>query len=339
MLRRTLLSVFAMTVAMGCPPKEGGTSSTSAPSQSDVEGISHFVSSKPPAANDQCAELPEGPDSPMRKLAVMVRRLACEPALYYLPVDEIRKELGPPKGWTLEFGGPAAVSIRVPDRPKASVLAKAMGIQSPVALRSSKGAWASRIWHLGSNPNTGAFDLWGPGKVLIGVAVDYGSLDREVKVTPLKDEKLRASVSVSMPPSVVAVKDDAVAVKMLVAGLEQLAKDRSLLSRDPAEVAKAVGLDDERFRLSRRSIEGIQVAIDIWPKRTRIAADAVIEALDLKGEISHRRARDSDDYLLYRGSHGKHPWQGLGLEPSFNKRDGGSGKGYEAYILDGISVR
>ncbi|MBW2457526.1 MAG: hypothetical protein JRI68_23665 [Deltaproteobacteria bacterium] len=143
----------------------------------------------------------------------------------------------------------------------------------------------------------------------------------------------------AMPGSVIALKDDAVAVKMLVAGLELLAKDRSLVTQEPAEVAKTLGLDDERFRLSKRSSGGTQVAIDIWPRRTRIGAEAVIEALGLKGEISHRRATDSDDYLLYRGKKGTHEWKSLTVEPSFDNRDGRPGKGYGAYVLDGITVR
>ena len=137
-----------------------------------------------------------------------------------------------------------------------------------------------------------------------------------------------------------AVKDDAVAVKMLLAGLGHIARDRSLVTRPPAEVAKAVGLNDGRFRLSRRTSGGTQVAIDIWPRRMRIGAKAVIEALGLKGEISHRRATDSDDYLLYRGQEGTHEWRGLALEPSFDRRDEkGKGSKPDAYQLDGITVR
>ena len=76
----------------------------------------------------------------------------------------------------------------------------------------------------------------------------------------------------------------------------------------------------------------------MWAARTRIAAGPLIKALGLQGKISHRRARDSDDYLLYDSHEGQHRWRGLSVELSFMPRKDGNRDDYGGYVLSGVTL-
>ncbi len=356
MLKRIALMACAAAAIAGCSKKEAGAGASSAPSSSAAVavpaagsvaassrsavpaagGLTHLASKTPPPANDECAQLPKGADSKWRQLAVAVRRLACEPALFYEPVDTLRKELALPEGFKLEFNGAASVIIEFSDPPKATEFAKVLGVETPMGRQSTRGAWQRRIWFLGSNADDGAFDLWGPGKVLFDVDVDYMKMPGKEMVTPIKDEDLGNHVIVNMEATV-PIQDDEAAVRMLAAGIEAVGKDPSLKNKDLATLAKSAGFDNERFRVSERTISGTRSGVDVWTRRTRIGAEAVIRALGLKGKIEHRRARDADDYLLYDGSSTHHTYKGESFELSFKRREGG-GEGNAGYVLSGITL-
>jgi hypothetical protein len=273
---------------------------------------------------------------PAQQLAHVLRRLACEPALYFKPVAEVRKELALQDGYSLRFSGPATAALEFPKGVSPQELGRVMDVGKLVAGMATHGAWRHRIWFLGSNEKTGALEIWGPGNTMIGVRVDYSSLPKDATVTPIvAGNELRDDAIITMPPEVVPVKHDEVAVKLLLAGLSKLSANRALLSAEPDAIAKQVSLDGERFRLSKRSIGSTRSGTDIWTARTQIDADPLIKALGLSGKISRRRARDSNDYLLYDGggSDHEHKYQGLNLELSFNKRAG------DRYELNGITVK
>jgi hypothetical protein len=48
---------------------------------------------------------------PAQQLAHVLRRLACEPARYFKPVAEVRKELALQDGYALRFSGPATALL------------------------------------------------------------------------------------------------------------------------------------------------------------------------------------------------------------------------------------
>jgi hypothetical protein len=300
-----------------------------------ASALTHLATDRPGPFEAKCADLAKSHNPPAQQLAHVLRRLTCEPALFFKPIEEVRKVLALQDGYTLAFSGPATAYLEFPNTVSPRDLGHAMDVGKPVARMADGGAWRHRIWYFGSDAKTGALDIWGPGKAMIGVRIDYSSLPEDAKVTAIAaDNKLRGTAVVTMPPKVVPVKHDDVAVKQLLAGLAKLSADRKLLSAEPVAIAKQVGLDSERFRLSTRSIGSTRSGTDIWTARTQIDADPLIKALGLEGKIEHRRARDADDYLLYAGSDSSHDYKGLSLEISFDKRESD-----DRYELNGITVK
>lgn len=300
----------------------------------------HFNVTTPPAANAQCKPLPTKKNE-FSPVAAATRRLACEPALFLLSGSELRKELALPADHTVELGGTSSVSLRFP-KGKSADLAAAMGVTGAVAKRRNAGAWGWRIWDLVTDPKSGAFELWGPGKIHIGVNVDEAGRDDKVETLDLEHATVDGYIGVTMPESVLPRVDDTLASQHLVAGLNKIADDKKNLSAEPPEVAKLAGLTSERFRLSRRAVgtgpDSIK-GIDVWTARTQIAAGPVIEALELSGKIEHSRAHDSDEHLLFLGTKSEFGWRGLKVELRFEKREGPAADGaYGAWLLEGITL-
>ncbi len=306
-----------------------------APPSAIPSGPTHFAVSAPPDANGACKPLAKA-KGPIAELAKAVRRLSCEPALFLMTGAALRAELALPADHTLELGDPSSVTIRFP-KARASELAAAMGIAAPVAARDMSGAWSWRIWRLRASANLERLDHFSPGIAAIGVAVDSKGIDDKVDNVPLGDAMLEGYLTVTMPPAVLPLKDDDVAVAMLLAGIAKIATDKQQLQNEPAAVATYAGLADDRFRLSRRGSKD-KKGIDIWTARTRVPAGPVIESLALKGKIDHRRATDSDDYVLYDGKSDEHAFRGLTLELSFSRRQEASPGPYGEYELEGVTL-
>lgn len=300
----------------------------------------HFSSTTTPSTNTSCAPLPATKNA-YTPLAKAVRRLACEPALFLMSGDEVRRELALPADYTVELGGAASVSLRFP-KGKAADLTTAMGVTGAVAKRRNKGAWGWRIWDLVNDTQAGSLAIWGPGELYVGLNVDEAGRDDKVESLGLEHATLDGYVSVSMPESVLPRVDDALASQHLVAGLNKIAEKKENLAAEPSELAKLAGLTSERFRLSRRtSSAGADTVkgIDVWTARTQIAAGPVIEALGLYGKIEHERAHDSDAHLLYVGTDSELGWRGLKIELRFEKRGGAPATGaYGEWLLEGITL-
>lgn len=305
------------------------------------KGPTHYATTTPPPANAACKPLPTTGPAPYAPLAKAIRRLSCEPALYFMTADEMRKELALPADQTAEFVGPSAVSIRFP-KGKAVDLAAALGLTNAVAARRNEGAWGFRIWDMVTDPKARALDRWSPGNVTIGLDVDDIGLDDKVNSIALDKAGLSGYLAASMPESVLPIVDDEVALAMLLVGLDKIAKDKRRLGDEPAEVAKLAGLDNDRFRLSRRAIGTgpSQIkGIDVWTARTRVAVGPVIDALGLPGKIEHSRARDSDEHLLYDGKEHSFSWREMKIELAFEKRDGAPESGKPSdFELDRVTL-
>lgn len=267
-----------------------------------------------------------------------LRRLGCEPALFYKPIDALKKELGLAPNEGLEFNGPSSVTISFTPMPGAD-LAKALGELPMTAARSKAGAWGFRNWFMVQHATADGLEKWGPGRIRVGVKVDDPGMD--VDTVPVGASMTRGDATVWMPESVLPLKDDEVAADHLFAGLVQIASNERQLDDEPAEVAKAAGLDDERFRVSRRAIGTGPSAIkgiDVWPARTRIGAAPIIEKLGLQGQIEHLRATDTDDYVLYAGGEEEHAWRGLEVVLRFRPRADGKDAGPADYVLSGVTL-
>ncbi len=337
--------------ATGSAPASGVATGSAAPSPKAPmlpalpspipKGPTHYAASSPPAANGACKPLPKAGPAALAPLAKALRRLSCEPALYFMTNDELQKELALPAGHKAAFVGPSAVSIDYP-KGKAVDLAAALGVTSAVARRRNKGAWGWRMWDMATDEKTGELELWSPGKVAISLRVDDVGLDDKVNSIPLEKAELSGYVAASMPESVLPIVDDEVALAMLLVGLDKIAKDKKRLSEEPAELAKLVGLDNDRFRLSRRSIgtgpDQIK-GIDVWTARTRVAAGPVIEGLGLSGKIEHSRAHDSDEHLLFQGDSNDFSWREMKIELAFDKRAGAAASGrHGEWTLDRVTL-
>lgn len=301
------------------------------------ESPTHYASTTPPPNNAACAPLPAVKND-ASSLAGILRRLSCEPGLYYLTSDKLRAELALPADVKLEFAGESAVSLQFPKVP-ARDLAAAMGIDKPVAVRSNAGAWGYRVFNLATEGKERP-DIWGPGRVTVGVGIRYTDVEDSVDSVPIGDAQLAGHASVSMPEEVLPVVDDAAATATLRAAVAYLAENPELLAKEPEEVAKLAGLSGDRFRVSRRSsgtgsdaIKGI----DIWAARTRVPAGEVIDAVGAKGRIKHNEAHDSDDFLLYDRSRSAFPYRSLEVTLSFDERPGKEAAGpHGKYVLDGV---
>lgn len=232
--------------------------------------------------------------------------------------EALRADLALPPDNIVEVGAPSSVTIRFSPA-RASELAAALGLAAPLAARQKFGAWSWRIWNLRTSSNLDRLDHFGPGIAAIGINVDKSRIDDKVETLPLGDAMLRGTLTVTMPEDILALKDDDVALAMLLSGIGKIAADKTQLASEPAVAARQVGLDNERFRLSRRGSAN-EKGIDVWTARTRIPAWPVIDALGLKGEIDDRRETDSDDYVLYDGKSDVHAYRGLKLSLAFTKR-------------------
>lgn len=279
---------------------------------------------RPARASADCKPLAPGPADMTRKIAQAIRTLACEPELYYLPVAEVERRLELPEGMKLHFNGPRSVELNVTARPSAAALARVAGIKKPVVTTAKEGAWAVRSWYLGANATTGDLDIWGPGHALVGVNHDREPRDSVGTIKPLKAEVLNGWISITMPPDVVVVKDDGPAVEMLRRAAEALAADPQLLGKEPDAVAQAVGVNNPRFRVSRRSVgtgPGAVLGIDVWSARTQISAESALAALGIQGSIEPSKAHDSDDFVL-ADDDGERAWRGLRVALGFEPRQG-----------------
>ncbi|MGE0325240.1 MAG: hypothetical protein AB7S68_23145 [Polyangiaceae bacterium] len=296
-----------------------------------------------------CPALPDG-SGLAHELARVTRELACTPELFYKTPSEVEAALKLPEGVTFRFSGPRFVELRFEKGFAAAELAKAMGVKEPVITTASRGAWATRSWYLGSNQTSGEMDIWSPGKALVGVG-HHGELEDTIgTVKKLGDEPLTGYIIVSMPEAVVGVKDDEVAWKMLQHAVTKLAGKRKLLEQEPEVIAKELGIDDPRFRVTRVSVgtgPSAVKGIDIWMARTQIAAAPVITTFGFKGKIEHERAHDSDAIVLHQegtpfGTSGdEHTWHGLSIRPSFDPRKGvklGDVNDPKDYTLEGLRI-
>ncbi|MBI3204175.1 MAG: hypothetical protein HYZ29_21745 [Myxococcales bacterium] len=323
------------------PPTASATATPSAALPPIPSGPTHFAVTSPPGASKTCKPLPKGGRPAMTALANALRRLSCEPALFLTSSAALRADLALPADHTVELSGPSTVSVRFP-KGRAADLALTMGLGSAVAARSKTGAWGWRIWNLASDPASGKLEHWGPGVAVIGVEVDGGKVDDKISQVVLGDALLEGYASVTMPESVLPLQDDAIAVGMLLGGLEKLASDTKQLASDPADAARFAKLDDERFRVSTRSLHSgpsVVKGLDVWTARTRVAAGPVIERLGLSGKIEHSRARDSDEYLLFDGARTEHTWRGMKLTLRFDARSGTAAAGpHGGYVLSGVTL-
>ncbi len=358
------LPAVACLLLTACPSQESSNTATSTnlpvsasapavaiaplPPSAERQRPSHLEPAKP-AASAPCKALPEGSGA-THELARVIRELTCTPELFYKAPAEVEAALKLPEGVEFHFSGPRSAALKLKTAPSAKELAKAMGIESPVITTASSGAWATHNWYLGSNKSSGKMDLWGPANAAIGVG-HRGKLDDTIgTVKELKDEALTGYITIAMPESVIAVRDDDVALKMLIHAVTKIAASPSLLKQEPEEIAKRLGLDDGRFRVTRVAIGTGPSAIkgvDLWIARSQVAAAPIIETFGLKGKIEHERAHDSDSIVLHvegtpPGTSGDdHLWKGITLKPTFEPRSGvtlGSRANPKDYTLDGVQV-
>ncbi|MEZ4231713.1 MAG: hypothetical protein R3B89_21235 [Polyangiaceae bacterium] len=361
------LSALLGLVLTGCPTQESSNATNSSnvpasasaprspavavvpmPAEAERNVATHL---EPPKIDSQkpCRALPNG-SGLSHELARVTRELACKPELFYKSTSDVEAALKLPPEVKFRFSGPRSAELRFEQGPKAAEFALAMGVKTPVITTANSGAWATRNWHLGSNVNSGDLELWEPGVVSVGVAHSGEAKDTIGTVKPVADEPLTGYITVSMPESVVEVKDDEVALKMLHHALTKLAGARSLLQEEPEAIAKKLGIDDSRFRVSRVSVGTGPSAIkgiDIWMARTQIAAAPVLTTFGFKGKIEHERAHDSDSIVLHQdgtppGTSGdEHTWHGLSIRPSFEPRKGvklGDVNDPKGYMLEGLRI-
>lgn len=318
------------------------------PPSAERSSATHLSPTTPPSAA-KCTALPAGSGT-SHELARVIRELACTPGLFYQPAEQVSAALKLPPDVTFRFSGPRTAELRLKTAPTGKQLAEAMGISAPVITTAKGGAWATRNWYLGSDAKTGDVTLWGPGIAAIGVSHRGELKDTRGTIKPLTDENLNGYIAVTMPDSVVSVKDDEVAQRMLLHAVTKLAASPALLNKEPEEIAKLLGLDDARFRVTRVSIgtgpDSIK-GVDLWVARSQIAAEPVIKSLGLTGKIEHERAHDSDSIVLHFEPTEKftsgddHRWKGLTLKPTFEPRKGvklGDDADPKDYVLEGLQV-
>jgi hypothetical protein len=280
-----------------------------------------------------CPELPAAAaaESESRKLlrpyAVALRRLACEPELFGKTTLELRNELDLPAEADLEFSGLRGVRLQLPEGLSVGDVAAVFGIETPQIHLTWQAYHAQTS--LGTSATTGTFDLWGPGRLWLGVAheVDrYGDDAGKEKILPAPSEAhVDATAMVGMPTAVVAMPPDADAIPLVVAAMEQLAARPELLAKDPAEVAKAIGLEGERFRLSETSLhtEGkVTRGISIASQRTTLPAAALVETLGLRDAKALNVNREHDVWNIEAGGTTEIPWKGLELSFDLSSPEG-----------------
>lgn len=288
------------------------------------------------APTTTCPELPALPgdaSEPRKALhpyAVALRRLACEPELFGKSTSELREALGLPVAAELDFSGLRGVRLRLPGEPTVADVAAVFGIAEP-RVHVTWQAYHPRT-ALGTNASSGAFDLWGPGKVWLDVVheVDrYGDDAGEEKILPAAPEaRVGVTVLVGMPEAVVAMKPDPDAIPLVVSALEQLAARPERLASKPDEVAAQVGLAGERFRVAETSLHSgdrVTRGVSIDPRRTTLPAAALATALDLPNPQATSVNREHDVWNMSAGGTTQIVWKGLALELQLSSPEGTAG--------------
>lgn len=273
------------------------------------------ITVNPPAFD--CPALPTSITGVSTDLARVLRQLACEPALFALTADELSKKLALPAGVTVRFLDPAAVEVAIETMPPVLELAAALGIDKPVA-RLQWVAYHDQWW-LGSNPETGDLDRYGPGVINIQVNHHAESDDPPGKVVPLTAEMEARSglVVVGMPNSVIQLGPDTEALTQLATAMQLLAATPAMLAEEPEVVAEKLELVGERFEVARVSLHGGATKINgisIQPTRTQIPADKLAEALGLADARAASINREHDVWNIEVGSSTNILWNGIVLE-------------------------
>lgn len=210
------------------------------------------------------------------QLAAVMRHVACDPQLYTLSTATLAKTLGLPSGVLVRFNSANRVHLSIEDMPPTRALAAALGIDEPVARLHWVGA--DDQWRLGNNPETGELDRFGPGVINIGLRHEADQDDPEGEVVPLqRSMQAHAGVVISMPNAVVSLGSDPEGLAQLAAAMAVLAARPELMSKQPVDIARELGLVHERFR-----VVSVHDGISIQPMRTRIPADAFANALGLE---------------------------------------------------------
>lgn len=285
------------------------------------------------APTTACPELPAlpGDASEARKAlhpyAGALRRLACEPELFGRSTSELREALGLPAEAEVDFSGLRGARLRLPGAPTVADVAAVFGIAAPQIYVTWQ-AYHPRT-SLGTNPSTGAFDLWGPGKVWLGVAheVDrYGDDVGKVAILPAPPELgVDLTVMVGMPDDVVAMKPDPDAIPLVISALEQLAARPEQLAGKPDEVAAQVGLAGERFRIAETSLHSrdrVTRGVSIDPRRTTLPAAELAAALGLSNPKATSVNREHDVWNMSAGETTQIGWKGLELELQLSSPEG-----------------
>lgn len=282
----------------------------------------------PPGSCDPLPATPKDADAGRKHaaaLAGVIRRLSCEPELYAKSALELSETLELPEDITVSFSGPTSVRVETPSWPRAKVLADALGIKEPAA-RLHWNAYHDQ-WYLASDPETGGLDLFEPGNVTIMVSHDADRDDPMGKIVSVTDDMdLGGVVFVSMPEGTVTMAVDPEGLKQMVAAMEVLAADPTMMAKQPEEVAKQLGLEGERFRVAGTSLHRGDTKINgisIQPMRTRIEADALAKALGLENARAVNTNREHDVWNVEVGGTTQLSWRGIRLEIDVDVADGG----------------
>jgi hypothetical protein len=261
----------------------------------------------------ECPALPSAATGPSAEIARVLRRLACEPELFTLGVDDLPSTLELPAGTSVHFSSASAIVVEIADMPPTLELAAALGIDKPVA-RLQWNAYHDQWW-LGSNPDTGALDRYGPGVINIRVEHEAVESDPPGKLVPITEEMVASGyVMVAMPEGMITLAPDPDGLIQLTTAMRILAATPAMLAEDPQAVAKRLGMVSERFRVDRTSLYGSGEKVDgisIDPARTVIPADELAKALGLVDARAVNVNREHDVWKIEAGSSTQLQWNGL----------------------------
>lgn len=342
MLRTLALVALSASLSSGCADEPGPatTNSASTPYTPRAE-LPRFEVSTAPTTCPAVPTLGAEATAAQRRLspyAAAVRRLACEPALYTLSSAALLAELGLPAEADVGFDHPRATRVILPEDTTVGDVAVAFGIVAPQVQMTWQAYHA--IAHLGTNPTTGDFDLYGPGTVRFVVAMevdnDGNDAGKEKVVAAPRDAVVRRRVHVGMSAAAVKIVADEDAVPLVVSALEQLDAHPEILSLKPGEARPRMGLGDERYRVAETSIHGETIVrgLSINPQRTVLPAAAFAAALGL---ADARVTNVNDEHNIWNlevGGTTRIRWRGLELEVNIDV-DQGHGR---SMALDGLAV-
>jgi hypothetical protein len=268
------------------------------------------------APTGECPDLPPpGKDvsEGAARLATILRAFACDPSLYAQPLTAVREKLGLPDGITVTFNAPGGVSVETTESVPVAELAAALGIEKPVA-RLQWNAYHDSWW-LGSNPDTGELDRFGPGVISIGVDLEADEHDPPGKVVPMPAEPGAAKwFGIALPDTQVMMEPDPEGLQQLVAAMRVLADDPARLAKEPTDVERELSLAGERFRVARTSLHSGETKIDgisLQPMRTKIPADEFATALGLEGARAENVNREHDLWNMEVGGTTEFRWEGV----------------------------